>query len=152
MKLELTQEEKAHCYAFIGGLSHVPMINRHTRRNLVRIAKKFAINQEGPVTLTQTSLQHFLTLIDNAVINGVRALNNPKTTDEQKTQIKLVNQVFEGVLKKSLGKSTKGVIHISEVLGTPEIMQPSDAVSTEIPDEKLAKLNTAPVEGELVHE
>jgi hypothetical protein len=139
MQIHLTAEEKAHCYAFIGGISNIPMLNRHTRRKLVKLAKKFEINHRGPTTLTQSLLQQFVSILDSAVVNGEKALNNPATTSEQKEKIVQVNEVFNGILKKVLPKSEKGVIHVGEVLGTPtglaNVPAPEvQTVSTEIPN------------------
>lgn len=122
MLLNLTAEERAHVYAFVGGLTYVGAINREKRRHLAKLANKFGPNATK-VTLNQTNLFFLNSLLFNAVKSGEKASNNAETTAEQKEQIAKVNVVFNTVLdkinKKNLNKQAdKG---LGMVLGSPKL-------------------------------
>lgn len=140
MKIKLTAEERANVYAFVGGLTYIPSINREGRRRLTRLALKFklqtitseadedgnttqSIAPNNGITLNQNNLFYLITLLDGAIINGDKAKLNSETTAEQRENIDKVNTVFDGILKKIRNKQAPGKsldkAHLGMVLGAP---------------------------------
>lgn len=120
MQIKVTANERAHVYAFLGGLSMVPFVARDNRRKLSKVADKFGPGATDTVSINQAHLQFLLTMLDMAIVNGEKALLNPATTDDQKQKIQEVNKVFGGMVERLLPQSKDGILDSgASLLGIP---------------------------------